>query len=126
MPHTIKGQYPGQYRPSKSRKPSGLSPVNESRENAQRRWNRLRQAVKRFSQIQRNLRTKGAVKRGRFTIKKASPNKKSASPPGAVLWKNVAPGVYFLSYPYQKGRFTVENIYGKALWPRTNARNQRN
>ena len=120
MGHTIKGQHPGTYRPSVGRRPSGLSPINETRENAMRRWNRLRQSVRRRSQIQRNIRTKGFAKRGRFTVKNTSPKKKSVSPPGAKMWKNVAPGVYFVSSPYKKGRFTVENILGKALWPKKN------
>jgi hypothetical protein len=38
-------------------------------------WNRLRQAVKRRSQMQRNIRTKGFAKRGRFTVSGPSPPK---------------------------------------------------
>ena len=49
MGHTIKGQTPRQYRPSATRRASGLSPVNE-RSNAGRRWNRLRQSVRLSSQ----------------------------------------------------------------------------
>ena len=116
MPHLYKGQSARQYRPSTTRRASGLSPVREARENALKRWNRLRRSVMKAAQIQRNIRTKGSATRGRFTIKKASPKKRTPSPP-VQMWKNVAPGVYFLSQPYKKGRFTVENIYGKALWP---------
>lgn len=117
MPHSIKGQTPRQYRPSATRRASGLSPINEMSK-AQKHWARLRQAVKRRSQIQRNIRTKGAAKRGRFTVSRASPNKKkSPNSPSVMHWKNIAPGVYFLSYPYKRGRFTVENVYGKVKWP---------
>ena len=121
MGHTIKGQSPRQYRPSTTRRPSGLSPVNEKPENVLKRWNRLRRAVMKTAQIQRNIRKKGFAKHGRFKVSNSSPKKKSASPPGAILWKNAAPGVYFVSYPYKKGRFTVENVYGKALWPKGNS-----
>jgi len=55
MGHTIKGQSPGRYRPSVTRRPSGLSTINE-RSNAQKRWNKLRQAVGPASQVMRNLR----------------------------------------------------------------------
>jgi hypothetical protein len=54
MGHTIKGQSPGKYRSSATRRPSGLSPIPESPERALRRWNQLRQAVKRRSQMLRN------------------------------------------------------------------------
>ncbi len=115
MGHTIKGQIPRLYRPSATRRPSKLSPINEQT-NAQKKWNRLRQAVKRSSQIQRNIRTKGFAKRGRFTIRNASPPKKN-SPPRVSLWKNTPNGVYFVSQPYRKGRFTVENIHGFVPMP---------
>ena len=119
MGHTIKGQWPHMYRPSATRRASGLSPINEGRENARRRWNRLRQSVKRASQIQRNIRTKGSAIRGRFTMRSVSPPKKSPKNQSAVsLWKNTPPGVYFLSVPYKKGRFTVENIKGFVPWPK--------
>ena len=61
MGHTIKGQSPYKYRPSATRRPSGLSPINE-RPNAERRWNKLRQSVKRASQAARNLRAQEAAK----------------------------------------------------------------
>lgn len=109
MGHTIKGQSPRLYRPSVTRRASGLSPINEL-SNAQKRWARLRQAVKRSSQMQRNIRTKGFAKRGRFTVTRSPPKKKS--PPRVSLWKNAAPGIYFVSSPYTRGRFTVENIRG--------------
>jgi hypothetical protein len=115
MGHTIKGQHPYMYRPSATRRASGLSPINERRENARRRWNKLRQSVKRASQIQRNIRTKGFATRGRFTVRKASPPKKKGE---VSLWKNTPPGVYFMSMPYRKGRFTVENIRGFVPFPK--------
>ena len=62
MGHTIKGQNPSQYRPSATRRASGLSPVNE-RSNAGRRWNRLRQSVRLSSQT----RAQEAVARARNT-----------------------------------------------------------
>jgi len=64
MPHTIKGQTPREYRPSATRRPSGLSPINE-RSNAQKRWNKLRQAVKPASQAMRNLRAQEAAAKSR-------------------------------------------------------------
>jgi len=119
MGHTIKGQTPRQYRPSATRRASGLSPINEGRENALKRWNKLRQAVKRRSQIQRNIRTKGAAKRGRFTVRNASPPKRKSPPKQSVsMWKNTAPGVYFVSQPYRLGRFKVENIHGFVPFPK--------
>ena len=54
MGHTIKGQSPYKYRPSATRRASGLSPINE-RSNAKKRWNKLRQSVKLNSQARRNL-----------------------------------------------------------------------
>jgi hypothetical protein len=112
MGHSIKGQTPRQYRPSATRRASGLSPINELT-NAQKRWARLRQAVKRRSQLQRNIRTKGVAKRGRFTVRQSSPPKKKSPPRNNVsLWRNTTPGIYFVSQPYGRGRFTVENIHG--------------
>ena len=54
MGRTIKGQSPRQYLPSATRRPSGLSPIAESPERARRHWNKLRQAVKRHSEMMRN------------------------------------------------------------------------
>jgi len=64
MGHTIKGQSPRQYRPSATRRASGLSPINE-KSNSTRRWNRLRQAVKGSSQTIRNLRAQAAAANAR-------------------------------------------------------------
>lgn len=115
MGHTIKGQRPNEYRPSATRRASGLSPINEG--NARKRWNKLRQAVKARSMIQRNIRTKGFARRGRFTVRNASspPKKKS---PSVSMWKNTAPGIYFVSQPYTRGRFKVENIQGFVPFPK--------
>lgn len=44
MGHTIKGQRPRQYRPSATRRPSGLSPITESSVNARESWNKLRRS----------------------------------------------------------------------------------
>lgn len=112
MGHLIKGQTPRQYRPSATRRPSGLLPVKEGSSPARRRWARLRQAVKKTSQIQRNIRAKGYAKRGRFTVRQSSPPKKKKSPSRVSMWKNTAPGIYFVSQPYTRGRFTIENIHG--------------
>jgi hypothetical protein len=60
MGHTIKGQTPRQYRPSATRRASGLSPINE-RSNARKRWNKLRQSVKLSSQV----RAQAAAERAR-------------------------------------------------------------
>lgn len=64
MGHTIKGQSPRHYRPSATRRPSGLSPINE-KSNAQKRWNKLRQAVRPASQTMRNLRAQEAAAKSR-------------------------------------------------------------
>ena len=64
MGHTIKGQSPRHYRPSATRRPSGLSPINE-KSNAQKRWNKLRQAVRPASQTMRNLRVQEAAAKRR-------------------------------------------------------------
>jgi hypothetical protein len=113
MGHTIKGQSPYKYRPSVARRASGLSPINEG--NARKRWNKLRQSVKAHSKIQRNIRAKGLAKRGRFTVKNSPPVKKS---PSVSLWKNTAPGIYFVSQPYSRGRFKIENIHGFVPFPK--------
>jgi hypothetical protein len=64
MSRTIKGQTPSKYRPSATRRASGLSPVNE-RSNARKRWNALRQSVSTSSQAMRNLRAQEAAARAR-------------------------------------------------------------
>ena len=64
MGHTIKGQSPRHYRPSATRRPSGLSPINE-KSNAQKRWNKLRQAVRPVSHTMRNLRAQEAAAKRR-------------------------------------------------------------
>ena len=58
MGWTIKGQTPGQYRPSSTRRPSKLSPINERSNTAVKRWNKLRQSVQANSQRLRNARNK--------------------------------------------------------------------
>jgi len=70
MGHTIKGQSPYKYRPSATRRPSGLTPINEEneRKNAtRRRWNKLRQSVGITSQAERNLRAQEAEAKKRNT-----------------------------------------------------------
>lgn len=64
MGHTIKGQSPYKYRPSATRRASGLSTINE-RSNAEKRWNKLRQSVKLNSQSRRNLRAQEAAAKSR-------------------------------------------------------------
>lgn len=58
MPHLFKGQSPRQYRPSATRRASGLSPINEGSPTARRRWNMLRQSVVLQSQEMRNARNR--------------------------------------------------------------------
>lgn len=111
MGHLTKGQRPGQYRPSTTRRVSGLTPVNESRENALKRWNKLRNQIKSMVRLERNIRSKGVATRGRFRVSN------SANSPKVTQWKNTKPGVYFVSQPYNKGRFKVENIYGFVPMP---------
>lgn len=117
MGHTIKGQTPREYRPSATRRASGLETINESR------WNKLRQQIKSVTRLERNIRTKGTAVRGRFTVKNASPTKKNNTPK-VSLWKNTTPGIYFVTQPYKRGRFKIENIYGFVPFPkkRTNAK----
>ena len=102
MPWKVKGQNASRYLPSQTRSPSKLSPVRERNENAKKRWNNLRQKVKRMTNIQRNIRTQGFAQRGRFKVTK--PNNR------VMLWNNAPPGLYFLRNPQQKGRFFVENV----------------
>jgi len=64
MGHRIKGQSPREYRPSATRRASGLSPINEL-SNAQKHWNKLRQSVKRASQTMRNTRMEEEAARAR-------------------------------------------------------------
>jgi hypothetical protein len=115
MGHTIKGQRPSEYRPSATRRASGLTPINESR------WNKLRQQIKSIVRLERNIRMKGSATRGRFKVKNTSPVKKNNS---VMLNKNKPPGLYFVGQPYKRGRFKIENIYGFVPMPkkRTNAK----
>jgi hypothetical protein len=92
MGHTIKNQPPYKYRPSATRRVSGLNSINESRENAVKLWNKLRQYLKSSMKIERNIRTKGFATRGRFNVSKESPSPKK---------KNKSPEVY------KRGRFKV-------------------
>ena len=109
MGHQIKGQTPREYRPSTTRRASGLEPINESRENALKRWNKLRQHIKSMIRLERNIRATGTATRGRFKVRNASPPKSTLK---ASLWKNTTPGIYFVSQPYKRGRFKIEDIYG--------------
>jgi len=115
----IKNQSPYKYRPSATRRASGLSPVRESSENALKRWNKLRKYIKSNMKIERTIRSKGSVTRGRFKVSKpSSPLKKKSPIKGStMLNKNKPPGIYFMSDPYTKGRFKIENIYGFVPWP---------
>ena len=120
MGHQIKGQWPHQYRPSATRRASGLNPIRESNEKTRKRWIKVIQKIKTRLQIERNIRTKGAATRGRFTVRNASPPKHSV-----MLSKNKPPGIYFVTQPYKRGRFKVEDIYGFVPFPpkkRTNAK----
>lgn len=93
MGHTIKGQGTREYRPSATRRASGLASINEARENAVKRWNKLRQYLKSIARLERNIRTKGVATRGRFRFRNISPPKKKS--PGQ---------------PYKRGRFRFQNI----------------
>lgn len=101
MGHRIKGQKPGTYRPSIGRKNAGgLKTVRENNNpNAMRRWNVLRQAVKRG--------TSGV--KGRFTVGRLSPPKNNFK---VTQWNREPPGLYFLSInsPYRRGRFNISNV----------------
>jgi hypothetical protein len=123
MGRTIKGQAPYKYRPSTNRRPSSLAPVNESRENAMKRWNKVRQYIKSVTQLQRNIRAKGVATRGRFRVKNSSPVKKN-NPLVTTQWKNSPAGIYFMGPPRNEGRFRVTRIHGFVPFPnkRTNAK----
>lgn len=55
MPHKFKEQNAHTFRPSATRRPSGLSPIRESPERqARQHWNTLRRAVERRAQVMRN------------------------------------------------------------------------
>lgn len=104
MPWRLKGQKAQYYIPSKTRPPTGLSPVNEAREKALARWNRLRQAIMRQTAIKKARRVSplppGWKRKGRFLVGNANNNtQKRTSPKTPVSNKNVKSGVY--------GRFTV-------------------
>jgi hypothetical protein len=119
MGHKIKNQSPYKYRPSATRRASGLSPIRESSENALKLWNKLRQQIKSNMKLERNIRSSGSVTRGRFKMSKPSPSPQKKSPikGSTMLNKNKPPGVYFMSQPYTKGRFKIENVYGFVPWP---------
>ena len=119
MGHDIKKQPSSKYRPSATRRASGLSPIRESNENALKLWNKLRRHVKSNMKLERNIRSTGYVTRGRFKMSNASPSPKKKSPikGSAMLNRNKPPGVYFVSQPYKKGRFTVEKVLGFVPWP---------
>lgn len=107
----IKGQLAHEYRPSKGRRNTGLSRIPEGNPNALRRWKMLRGAT--LQQLKGNV-----VRRGRFLVRNASPQKKKKSSHSVTLWKNTQPGVYFVSKPYKRGRFTVEEIHGFVPFPK--------
>ena len=104
----IKGQLAHEYRPSKGRRNTGLSRIPEGNPNALRRWKMLRGAS--LKQIKGNV-----VRRGRFTVRNASPKKPVST---VTQWKNAPPGIYFVSKPYKRGRFTVEEIHGFVPYPK--------
>ena len=64
MPHALKGQRASMYRPSATRRNSGLSPIAEKR--AVELWNKLRQAVKK-TKISPSKKY-NTVQKGRFTV----------------------------------------------------------
>lgn len=97
------GHLPRGYRPSTTRRASGLERINESNENWKKAVNRLK--------IDREIRTKGFAIRGRFRVSNSSPPvRKNATK--VTLLKNTTPGIYFMGQPYSRGRFKIENIYG--------------
>ena len=104
----IKGQLAQHYRPSKGRRNSGLSRIPEGNPNALRRWSKVRRAT--LAQLKGNV-----IKRGRFLMRASSTK---ASNNKVTLWKNAPVGVYFVSKPYKRGRFTVEDIHGFVPFPK--------
>jgi len=123
MGHTIKNQDPRKYRPSATRRASGLESVKESRENALKRWNKVRQQIKSMVRLERNIRAKGVATRGRFRVSNSTPPKRTNSPK-VTHHNNSKPGIYFVGWPKKIGRFTVINNYGFVPMPkkRTNAK----
>lgn len=107
MGHYIKGQRPSEYRPSKTRRNSKLNRILEGNPNAQRRWAKIRAAT--LAELKGNV-----IKRGRFIMRTSSTNSKKNS---VMLMKNAPRGIYFVSQPYKRGRFTVENVLGFVPYP---------
>ena len=116
MGHKIKGQWPHQYRPSATRRASGLEPIKESIINARKLWRKAIRRVKANVQINRNLRTKGFVTRGRFTARNTTPPKRANNFKVSLNPYSEA-GVYFVTWPYKRGRFKIENTYGFVPMP---------
>jgi hypothetical protein len=110
MGQKLKGLPPREYRPSTTRRASGLARINESSENALNRWRRAVRQIKTRLQIDREIRNKGFATRGRFNVRISS--KSPSKNTGRVSLKPVSPGLYFKGQPYNRGRFKVENIYG--------------
>ena len=80
MGHTIKGQTPRKYRPSATRRASGLNSINETHENALKLWKKLRNHLKsvvRSIRFNSEIQTKGSVTRGRFKVTNSSPPKRT-------------------------------------------------
>lgn len=70
MGHRIKGQRPSRYRPSATRRPSGLSPVREVNENFIKTWNKFLKYVSkmRHSPSPRKRSPPKGVQKGRFFV----------------------------------------------------------
>lgn len=65
MGHTVKGQSPRRYKPSATRRASGLSPVKEVNESFIKTWNAL---LKHLAGGGRSSPKKSPVRKGRFLV----------------------------------------------------------
>ena len=109
MGHRIKGQRPSKYRPSATRRPSGLSPIREVNENFAKVWRTLvahlaRSPKRSPKRSPANSPSGKWVQKGRFRVLE-SPKRSPANSPG--VW--VRKGRFLVKEPGMRkvGRFLV-------------------
>jgi|688.fasta_scaffold00451_58 hypothetical protein len=133
MGRTIKGQSPGAYLPSATRRVSGLLPINERSNTAMKRWNKLRQTVKLSSATARNLRAQEAAAKRRNAALLALVTKLNAATGNANKRHNAqkkrlyeqAKALNALRDPnYVNARRAAVNVHKKALIRLHGMRNQ--
>jgi hypothetical protein len=104
MPHALKGQSAKRYRPSATRRNSGLSPIAERR--AVELWNKVRQAVKKVTKtLHVNRGSPGynfVAKKGRFNV---------YSPARYIVNKKGRFNVLTRLSPKKPSRFSISTRY---------------